>query len=335
MTESITSKPHRYQRWSGELDKGWWTWLVIVTTGIRLILKEAKTRILVLTAGGVMIGTCVILGVLAYIETIVEDPEAEVYYDFVRGLFGVDLSGIAQLGEFRPLLWRSVFLLTIKIQLVWVLLVVARVGPGLIAKDLKSRALPIYFAKPVTPLTYLAGKWLVVASFIAAVMLIPNVLSMVIGSLITGGLPTWGETLNLGIDLVLSGLMVCLVGGALVLALSSLTSDHRFVAVGWLAICLIPMIAQQIVNQTVPADATTGWLGCISLRDNIVILTERLFGLRETWEASSLPPEAFSSALVRPVDPVYAMTVLAGWTAGALLLCYKRVVRFSRSASNV
>ena len=52
MTDISPSQAHRYQRWSGQLNKGRWTWLAIVVTGIRLILKEARTRVLVLTAGG-------------------------------------------------------------------------------------------------------------------------------------------------------------------------------------------------------------------------------------------------------------------------------------------
>ncbi len=335
MTTTITSQAHRYLRWRGELSKGRWTWLAIVVIGIRLTLMQAKTRILVMTAGLVMIGSCIVLYVLSLLETLVGTEQAKGLYDFVRVFLGVDVNSVARLEEFRELLWRSMYLLTTKIQMVWVLLVVARVGPGLIAKDLKSRALPIYFAKPVTPLTYLTGKWLILASFIAMVTLLPNLLSLAIGSLVTGGLHTWNQTLGLGLDLFLSGAAVCLVGGTIMLALSSMSSDHRYVAVAWLAVCLIPMLAQQIVNETLPEQVTTGWLGCISLRDNIVILTERLFGSREAWEASSLPTEAFSRALVRPVNPVYAIVVLAAWTAGAILLCYRRVVRFSRSAANV
>jgi len=335
MTDISPSQAHRYQRWSGQLNNGRWTWLAIVVTGIRLILKEARTRVLVLTASGVMVGTCGVLYVLSLLETLVGTDEARGLYDFVQAFVGVDLSRVAQIEELRAVLWSSFYLLTIKIQLFWVVIVVARVGPGLIAKDLKTRALPIYFAKPVTPMTYVAGKWLIVAAFIAAVMLAPNLISLILGSLITGGLHTWGQTLGLGWDLFVSGMVVCVVAGAIVLALSSLTSDHRYVAVGWLAICLIPMAAQKILHESLPADRTTGWLGCISLRDNIVIVTDWLLGIRNAWEASSLPSDAFSQALVRPINPAYAAIVLAGWTTGALWICYRRVVRFARSAANV
>lgn len=335
MTDTYPSQAHRYQRWSGQLNKGQWTWLVIVATGIRLTLKEAKTRALVMTGGAVMIGSCIVLYVLSLLETLAGAEEAKGLYEFVQVFLRIDISGVAQIEDFRELLWHSMYLLTIKVQMLWVLVIVARVGPGLIAKDLKTRALPIYFAKPVTPTTYVAGKWLVAATFIAAVMLAPNVISLLIGSLITGGLHTWSETLGLGLGLFVSGAVVCLVGGAIVLALSSLTSDHRYVTVAWLAICLIPVLAQQIVDEALPRNVTTGWLGCISLRDDVIIVTEWLFGIREAWEASSLPAEAFSRALVKPVNPVCAALVLAGWTAGAFWLCYRRVVQFARSAANV
>ena len=94
-------------------------------------------------------------------------------------------------------------------------------------------------------------------------------------------------------------------------------------------ISLVPVIAASIYFFGPSALLVT--LTCVAG----CLLTERLFGIREAWEASSLPSKAFKSALARPVEPVYAMIVLGGWTAGALLLCYRRVVQFSRSASDV
>ena len=335
MTTAVTSQSHRYDRWSGELNKGRWTWLAIVVTGIRLAVKGPVMRVLVMTSGLVVLGSCIVLYILSLLEVMVGTDQARGLYEFVKVFLGVDISDVAQIEQFREALWRSMYLLTIKIQMLWVLLVVARVGPGLIARDLRTRALPIYFAKPVTPLTYLTGKWLVVASFIALVMLIPNLLTLIIGSMITGGLHTWSQTLGLALELVLSGVMVCVVGGAIILALSSLTSDHRYVAVAWVAVCVLTMIAQGIIDENLPEKATSGWLGCISLRDNMVILTEWLFSIREAWEASSLPTKAFRSALVKPVEPICAATVLGAWTVVAILVCFWRVIRFSRSAANL
>jgi len=335
MNAEPTSMSHRYGRWDGTLSRGRWTWLVIVLIGIRLTLKTARTRMLLVTVGLVMLLGCIVLYLLSLMELLAGTQEAASITDFIRVFLGVDVSEVSRIGEFREILWRVLFLVLIKIEMFWVLVVVARVGPGLIAGDLKHRALPIYFAKPVTPLTYLAGKWLIVAAFISTVTLIPNLLSLSFGILVNGGLHTWGQELDLAADIIVSGLTVCLVGGAIVLALSSTTSDHRYVTVGWLAVCLLPAIAQGIINENLPTDSTTGWLGCFSLRDNVVVVTDWLLSTREALEATTLPADAFSRALVRPVHALNAAVVLVLCATAGLVVSYRRIVTFSRSAANV
>ncbi len=105
--------------------------------------------------------------------------------------------------------------------------------------------------------------------------------------------------------------------------------------VAWLAVCLLPAIAQTILNENLPSESTRGWLGCFSLRDNVVVLTDWLLSTRETLEATGLPAEAFSQALVRPVNPLNAGVVLAVCALAGLLVSYRRIVTFSRSAANV
>lgn len=335
MTVAATDAAHRYQRWKGNLNKGRWTWLTIVLTGLRLALKGLKTRALLMAVSVVVLGGCIVLYVLSLLEVLAGTQQAEAIAEFVRGFLRVDISGAARIGEFREILWGALFLVMIRIEMIWVLLIVSVVGPGLIAQDIKHRALPIYFAKPVTPLTYLAGKWMVVAAFIAVVTLLANLVTLIIGTVITGGLHTWGQSLALGLHLVVSGVLVCIVGGAIILAISSLSSDHRYVTVAWLAVCLLPAVGQSIIDRVLPPASTTGWLGCLSLRDNILTVTDWLFGLRQALEASTLPADAFNNALLKPVKPAYAAIVLAMWTAAAIFVAYRRVVAFSRSAANV
>ena len=335
MTDAPASTAHRYRRWRGTLSHGRWTWLAIVATGIRLALKGMRTRTLLLSASAVVLGGTIGLYCLSLLELMAGTREAAGMMELISALLRVDISGAARIGDYREILWNLLFLLTVRAQMFWVLLVVSAVGPGLIAHDLKHGALPIYFAKPVTPLTYLCGKWAVAASFIALVTVVPNLLTLGLGTMVSGGLHTWGQTFDLALGLVLSGLTLCMVGGAIILALSSLSSDHRYVTVAWLAVCVLPGIAQGIINDLLPPESTTGWLGCLSLRDNVVTLTDWLFGVREAIEAARLPTEAFTRALVKPVSVPRATIVLAAWTVGGLLISYRRVVSFSRSAANV
>ncbi len=335
MTTASAIRSCRYQRWSGQLNQDRWTWLTIVTTGIRLAIRNSRTRGLVMSSGMLVLGACGMFYVLAMLETLLGTPQAQGICDFVHVMLGVDVSSMTQLADLREPLWRSVFVLMIQIELFWVLFIVARVGPELIANDLKARALPIYFAKPVTPLTYLAGKWMVVAAFVAMVSLVPNLASLLFGALMTGGPGTWGQFFALAWDLLLAGLGLCVVTGAIIIALSSLTSDRRYVTVAWLAVCVLLVVAQTVVNKALPEESAQGLLGCISLRDNVLVLTNWLFGIHEAWEAANLPAEAFSRAPLSTDRVLYAAVVMTAWVVGAFLLCYRQVVRFSRSAANV
>jgi ABC-type transport system involved in multi-copper enzyme maturation permease subunit len=281
------------------------------------------------------VGSCVLFYMLAQLESLADTPDAAGMYEFIKVFLRVDLSGVSRLAEHREVLWRSVFLFTFKAELFWVFVVIVRAGPGLIADDLKSRALPIYFARPVTPLTYLAGKWMVVACYIGLVVLVPNLLALILGTLVTGGLQTFGQTLGLGWDLVVTGIGVMVFGGAVILALSSLSSDRRYVTVGWVAVCLLPLLAQAILFDVLPEDATRGWLGSVSLFRDITVMADWVFGIREAWESTPLPREVFDKALGRPISLFYPASVLLAFMIGSFCICYRRVLRFSRSAASV
>ncbi len=337
MSTTAASNSHRYQRWPGRLNRlsAAGGWLSIVGSGVRLGYRRSRTQLLLLMAPLFVVFTCVVFYLISLVETLVGTGQAEGPLNFVQGLLQVNLSGVTRLAEYREVLWRTVFVFVMQLQLFWVMVVVARVGPGLIANDVKARALPIYFARPITPLTYLLGKWMVAAIFIGLVTLVPNLVALILGVLLTGGLQTWGQTLGLGSDLLVCGTGIMVFGGILILTLSSKTSDSRYVAVGWLAVCLLPVMAQAIVHDSLDPNQTTGFLGSISLRGNVMTLSKWLFDLREAWAGTGLPPDAYARALGSRVQAVYPAIVLGVITLLSAAFCYRRVLRFSRSAANV
>ncbi len=67
----------------------------------------------------------------------------------------------------------------------------------------------------------------------------------------------------------------------------------------------------------------------------MVVFTDWLLSTRETLEATGLPAAKFSDALVRPVQPFNAAVVLAVCALAGLVVSYRRIVTFSRSAANV
>ncbi len=335
MSTAPASNATKYRRWSDQPSRRRWTWLAVFVAGVRLTNRATKVRTLIWMSLSFPIGSCAFFYMLAQLELLANTSEASGMYEFIKTFLRVDLSGVSRLAEYREVLWRTVFLFTFKAELFWVFVVVVRAGPGLIADDLKARALPIYFARPVTPLTYLIGKWMVVAFFIGMVVLVPNLLALILGTLVTGGLHTFGQTLGLGYDLLVTSVGVMIFGGAVVLALSSLSSDKRYVTVGWVALCLLPVMAQAILFDVLPHEVTGGWLGSVSLYRDITVTADWVFGIREAWESTPLPRGVFDNALGRPISPFYPISVLLFLMVGSFYICYRRVVRFSRSAANV
>jgi ABC-type transport system involved in multi-copper enzyme maturation permease subunit len=74
---------------------------------------------------------------------------------------------------------------------VFVLLLTLFVGAGLVADDLRSRALPLYLSRPLRPLDYWLGKLLVPVSVLALSVLVPCLFLV----LLTGLLQPTEETL--------------------------------------------------------------------------------------------------------------------------------------------
>jgi len=326
---------HRYERWPGRLGGRRWVWPAIVRVGVRLASKGASTRLILLMGTAFVVASCVIFYILSILEALGSRPEFRELYGIVQVLLGVDLRGLARLGEHREALWRMVFMMMLKGQLACAMIVIAQVGPGLIANDLRSRALPIYFSKPLMPLSYLLGKWAVVAAFIGTVTLVPNLVSLMLGTLMTGGLGSWGQTLDLAWDLLVLDVGIMIVGGVVILALSAASADRRYVTVGWLAVCLLPMVAQEILDDALPSHLTQRFLGSVSPYRDVTVLADWLFGMEAAYEGMALPSRAAASALSHSLDPVYPAVVLAAVTLLSAILCYRRVVRMSRAAATL
>ena len=335
VTPAGTVHSAHYQRFRTRPRTSRWVWVAMVERGVRLALKDHRNLILLMAAPGFIFGAVVIFYVLSLLEQLAGTRDAQGIYNFVKIFLRVDISGVAKLSDYRLPLWEGVFVLMTRLQLFYLLIVISRLGPGLIADDLKTNALPIYFARPITPMTYLLGKWLTIGVFIALCMLVPNMLALGGGILVAGTPGTWVQTFGLAGNLTLIGLGVMLIGGLLILALSSLTADKRFVVVAWIAIALLPEIIQQILFEELEGASTTRFLGSLSLNNNIMLLTNWVFDLRSAWQATGLPREAYEAALGRAVEPLYPALVLLAVTLTAGAIAYRRVVRFSQSAANL
>jgi len=105
----------------------------------------------------------------------------------------------------------------------FVLLIVAWYGSGMIAEDVRRKAHLLYFARPLTRLDYLLGKWLPLALLGACATVLPGV---VICTVAAFGSPNWSFVTDEGDTIwkMFAYSFVSLsVQASLILAISSLT----------------------------------------------------------------------------------------------------------------
>jgi len=133
-------------------------------------------------------------------------------------------------------------------QLVSVILMCLFVGCGQIARDLKVRALEIYFSKPLTILDYLAGKFGAIGFFLLCMTLFPGLLLFVSDFLLSEE-GTIADKARYIPGIVATSALAVTTLSLVVLAASALCRTTRNAALVWIGIHLALMISGQILAE--------------------------------------------------------------------------------------
>lgn len=121
-------------------------------------------------------------------------------------------------------------------NLLFVSLMAAAVGGGLIADDVHSMALTLYLSRPISPLDYLAAKAAILSTLLSMLTIMPLVLTPFLAGFL--GLVTWGVALSaIGVALGV-GLLLTAFYTAVALFLSSLTRRKSYAGAGIFAFTL-------------------------------------------------------------------------------------------------
>jgi ABC-2 type transport system permease protein len=113
------------------------------------------------------------------------------------------------------------------------------VGPGLISRDLRFNAFPLYFARPIRRIDYFLGKLGVIGALVAAVAVLPALLAYVMGVCFSLDVTVIRDTYRLPLASIAYGLVIVVSVGTLMLALSSLTRRSIIVGITWFGIWVI------------------------------------------------------------------------------------------------
>lgn len=233
-----------YQHWNGEMRGHAWRWLAITRQGLRTGLKNRVTRTFLLLAWVPALALVFMLCVWGLLER-----KSELVAPLVPLLSFIEPRILADPKHYRLEIWTicyDYFLLT---ELRFSMLLILMVGPGLISQDLRFNALPLYFSRPLRRIDYFLGKWGVIAALLGMVIVVPAVVAYALGLLFSLDLSILRDTYRLLLSSVLYGGIVAASAGLLVLALSALSRNSRYVVLFWLGIWFVSSVLGTVLTQ--------------------------------------------------------------------------------------
>jgi ABC-2 type transport system permease protein len=222
-----------YQHWKGELASHAWRWLAVTQHGVRAQLKNRYMRVVLFFSLVPAIGLALVLIIWGLIE-----QRAEMVMPIIRGLrIGEEM--LSDPLAFRSAVWTLAYHFFFQVEMFIAMVLVLLSGPSLISQDLRFNALPLYLSRPMRRFDYFAGKLAVIGFFIAGVVIVPAILAYILGVCFSLDLKIIPATLPILLGSIAYGTIIVLSAGLLMLALSSLSRNSRYVAGFWIGIWFI------------------------------------------------------------------------------------------------
>jgi len=235
-----------YRHWDGPLRGAGSRWRVIAEAGIRLLLARRRFAAMLM---------------LAWAPALVQ---AGILYFALTGVQGVDLPIGAQF-----------FQISMAIQFLPLVLVMVWAGSGLIAGDLAAQALPLYFAKPITRLDYIAGKFGVIVFFLLLVYPAPPLALFLLAAGVAPDLTFLAQNWWVGFSILGYGVLVAVIGSLFILALSSMARSARIASVMFVGLVIFSDMLANLASLVTRSDLPLAF----SAAKNMERLADAMFGL--------------------------------------------------------
>ncbi len=173
-------------------------------------------------------------------------------------------------------------------QSIFVFIVTAYAGSGLIANDRRANALQIYLSKPLTRLEYITGKLVTLLVFLIAVTFLPAILLLLLQMMFAGSAAFIRANLFLIPAITLFSLIQVLLSAFTMLALSSLSRSRRFVAMMYAGIIFFTAAMYEALR-AITGSRAWAW---ISPEDTLDVIANAIFRVPD------LPPMPVPAALL-------------------------------------
>lgn len=223
-----------YQHWSGHLSNHAWRWLAISRHGVRVAIKLPRLKRTLFIAWMPAIGLAVFLSVWGLIE---RGSDLVAPIRGVLRFLGPEV--LADPRHFRVEIWTLAYTYFMGAELWLSMVLILLAGPNLISQDLRFNALPLYLSRPLRRIDYFLGKLGVIGILLGMVIVAPAVVAYVLGMAFSLDVTIIRDTFPVLVGTIAYGLLVVASAGTLILALSSLSRNSRYIALLWAAFVLV------------------------------------------------------------------------------------------------
>ncbi len=179
------------------------------------------------------------------------------------------------------------------------------VGAGLIANDRRANALQVYLSKPLLRLEYVMGKLGILMIYLSLVTVLPALLLLVMQVVLSGNLDLHRAHPGLVPAVVLASLLRVIVPAVAMLALSSLSTSSRYVAVLYTGLLFVSEALYGVMT-VVTGSTRVAWM---SFSRNMDVVTDAVFRITPRYDTPVL----------------VSLLVLAGLVAVAASVLERRV----------
>lgn len=293
-----------YRNWTGERTYASLRWLVVASTGIRLIWRGTWLKRLMVV---LLIPSAVALFFFGVFEQSAEEPQ---YRNIIRSVFaapearataaraGVNIAEmLSNPAESRHFVWSyMLFFLFRYPQSFSMILVIGLVAPRLISFDLRSRGYLLYLSRPLTPAEYVLGKACVIFFLLAMIATVPALLIYLAGLFLSPNPWVLFSTWDIPLRVLLATAVLAIPTTAIALAFSSLTQESRYAGFAWFALWVVGSVTYQSLatadqfsrQQPMRWGEYSHWM-LFSPYETLGYLQQEVFGLTATVETQWAP----------------------------------------------
>lgn len=242
-----------YRTWTGERTYASTRWLVVASTGIRLIWRGTWLKRLMVV---LLIPSAVALFFFGVFEQSAEDPN---YSNIIRSVFaarearataaraGVNINEILlNPTESRHFVWSYLLFFLFRYpQAFSMILVIGLIAPRLISFDLRSRGYLLYLSRPLTPAEYVLGKACVIFFLLAMIAAVPALLIYIAGLFLSPNPWVLFSTWDIPLRVLIATCILAIPTTAIALAFSSLTQESRYAGFAWFTLWVVGSVSYQ------------------------------------------------------------------------------------------